>query len=77
MMKKMGFVGLSIVIVCTALWYGYMMGSTQRFTSYIEDQRSCINICEPNGGLERIRTSVYCGCANGALFTEDDIRNDK
>lgn len=73
---KMSFNVLYIVGLIIALWYGFILGkATQTMTTtYESDLKACVNICEPNGGVESVNTSVYCTCENGGLFTERDLR---
>ena len=67
---------LIITTVFTALagGYGLLLGSAVQTAAYEKDQTACANVCEPNGGIEYIKTSAYCVCENGASFLGSDLR---
>jgi len=54
--------------------YGALLGSVTQTTTHKNDLQLCSNACESNEGMQKIRTSLYCTCENGASFTEDDLR---
>lgn len=73
-MKKMVLILLYAAGIVLAVAYGLILGNSTQLTTYESDLAGCTNICEPNGGLDRIWTEVYCTCENGALFNDNDVR---
>ena len=74
-MKVLLFGVLYILVTIAALCYGFALGRDVQTTTYESDLKACINVCEPNGGVEHISTSVLCSCENGGLFGGEDIRD--
>lgn len=76
-MNKVILIFLYASGIALAVAYGYSVGNITQTITYESDLASCTNICESNGGIERIRTSVFCTCENGALFSNGDVRDSK
>ena len=73
-MKKTLIVGAHVLITLAFGAYCFFLGSVTQTTTYESDLALCKAACEPNGGCDRMRTSFYCTCENGATFDDSDLR---
>jgi len=70
-MKNFVFILVAVCLLC--FLYGFVLGSIPTYVTQEGNEKKCAAVCEPNGGMEKCLSSIYCACENGASFSKRDL----